>query len=224
MALIISNIVASAQETDVTKFLGIPIDGFKPQMISKLKQKGFVQSSNPDVLTGEFNGRDVEVSVVTNNNKVYRIFLEDAYYCSEADIKIRFNNLCRQFDKNQKYIRANSLTSEDGYTIPDKDDISYEMSVHNKRYEASYWQAPENVDTLAIQQQMMDRVMAKYSKEELDNASEETKTQILTEALSYFYEIMSKKSVWFMINERGGRYGILMYYDNGYNQADGEDL
>ena len=28
-------------QKDVTKFLGIPIDGFKPEMIQKLKEKGF---------------------------------------------------------------------------------------------------------------------------------------------------------------------------------------
>lgn len=30
--------------------------------------------------------------------------------------------------------------------------------------------------------------------------------------------------VWFMIDEEYGRYKILMFYDNGYNQANGDDL
>ena len=34
-----------------------------------------------------------------------------------------------------------------------------------------------------------------------------------------------KKKVWFMINERSyGKYAIVMFYDNEYNQANGEDL
>ena len=37
------SIVGMAQ-TDVTKFLGIPVDGDKSEMISKLKSKGFAQS------------------------------------------------------------------------------------------------------------------------------------------------------------------------------------
>ena len=37
-------------------------------------------------------------------------------------------------------------------------------------------------------------------------------------------DLYLKKSVWFMINERFGKYYIIMYYDNGYNQANGEDL
>ena len=36
---------AVAQEKDVTKFLGIPIDGSKSDMIQKLKEKGFVPSA-----------------------------------------------------------------------------------------------------------------------------------------------------------------------------------
>ena len=61
---------AVAQEKDVTKFLGIPVDGAKSDMIQKLKEKGFVPSSYKDMLEGEFNGTDVYISVVTNNNKV----------------------------------------------------------------------------------------------------------------------------------------------------------
>ena len=65
-------------QKDITKFLGIPIDGFKPEMIQKLKEKGFVSSeSDKSILEGEFNGIQVSVHVVTNNNKVCRIMLCD---------------------------------------------------------------------------------------------------------------------------------------------------
>ena len=40
-------------------------------MIKKLKEKGFVSSEyDKEMLEGEFNGTDVYVHVVTNNNKV----------------------------------------------------------------------------------------------------------------------------------------------------------
>jgi hypothetical protein len=44
--------------------------------------------------------------------------------------------------------------------------------------------------------------------------------------LTNVFEIAKKKNVWFMITYyKGiGQYGITMYYDNGYNQANGEDL
>ena len=66
-------------QKDVTKFLGIPVDGFKAEMLSKLKSKGFsVNTSNKDVLNGEFNGRDVNIFIKTNNNKVFRLAVADA--------------------------------------------------------------------------------------------------------------------------------------------------
>lgn len=38
------------------------------------------------------------------------------------------------------------------------------------------------------------------------------------------FDIYEKKSVWFIINKEGNQYRILMYYDNKYNEANGEDL
>lgn len=68
---------ANAQK-DVTKFLGIPVDGTKAEMIQKLKAKGFTSTAyDPEILEGEFNGEKVEIHIVTNNNKVYRIIVAD---------------------------------------------------------------------------------------------------------------------------------------------------
>lgn len=189
MLLLMASATAFAQR-EVTKFLGIPVDGYKSEMIQKLKAKGYRYNNATECLEGEFNGKEVLISVVTNNNKVYRIAVCDKNYVSETDIKINFNNLCRQFDRNEKYFSLN-----DDQTIPEKEDISYEMLAHNKRYEASFFQRLENeVD---------------YS--EADNA------------ISAMDNIM-QKLVWFMIDERYGKYGLLLFYDNGYNQANGDDL
>ena len=168
-----TTIALFAQEKkDVTKFLGIPVDGYKSEMISKLKAKGFTSTSyDKNVLEGEFNGQDVELHVVTNNNKVYRIMVADKNYVSETSIRIRFNNLLNQFENNSKYIGdSNKPISED-------EDLGYEIIVKGKRYEATFYQ---NGDW--------------------------------------------NKSVWFMIADFSGKYGIIMYYDNCYNQANGEDL
>lgn len=135
LALLVGT-TAVAQEKDVTKFLGIPVDGFKSEMIQKLKEKGFVLSSYGDTLEGEFNGASVSLSVVTNNNKVYRVAVFDKNDSSEGDIKIRFNNLCRQFENNSRYVNATGKS----YELTDDEKISYEMIVHNKRYEAAYYQ------------------------------------------------------------------------------------
>ena len=132
--------ISGFAQKDVTKFLGIPVDGSKSEMIQKLKEKGFegfVSADLGEVLMGEFNGRKVLIGIITNNNKVYRIALMDEQSVDEINIKNRFNTLCYQFYNNSKY------TSTNDYTISEDEDISYEMSVHKKRYEAVFYQKPE---------------------------------------------------------------------------------
>src|SRR5688572_8845219 len=120
MLLIFS--VASYAQKDITQFLGIPVDGYKPEMIKKLKSKGFtINPHKEDILDGEFNGRDVNIFIATNNNKVWRIAVADANTMSEGNIKIRFNNLCQQFQNNKNYLSLADSTIQK-YTIPEDED------------------------------------------------------------------------------------------------------
>lgn len=214
-------IIMFAQK-DVTTFLGIPVDGYKSEMRKKIIAKGFTPNKldGTEYFEGEFNGSDVHLYIGTNNNKVYRIMLCDVKTMNEADIINRFNNLVRQFEKNKRYI---SLLDQ---TIPSGEDISYEMLVHNKVYEAIYYQSPDydKVDTVALKNQIQQAVLDKYSQEELDNLSEEQKEEVLNSAIGIGFDLISKKPVWFRICENYGQYYITMFYDNEYNHADGEDL
>jgi hypothetical protein len=63
---------------------------------------------------------------------VWRLAIIDITGRGEADIKIRFNNLYEQFLNNSKYELA------EGKQLTEKDDISYEMSVNKKRYDAYF--------------------------------------------------------------------------------------
>lgn len=178
LLLLLASATVYAQK-EVTKFLGVPVDGYKSEMIQKLKTKGYTYNSTLDCLEGEFNGQDVQIGVVTNNNKVYRIAVFDKNYSNETDIRIRFNTLCSQFENNSKYVGSTDQK------ISDKEDISIQMGLYNKRYEAVFFQ--------------------KLSDGQID-------------------EDGSNRVVWFMIDEQYGRYRILMFYDNGFNQANGDDL
>jgi|SRR3712207_5601338 len=162
-------------QNNVTKFLGIPVDGTKRTMIQKLKAKGFTYNSVDDCLEGQFNGKSVHLFVLTNNNKVWRIAVMEQVFLDEGQIKIRYNTLCEQFGNNPKYfpIDANRLSEDE--------DISYEMSIHSKSYQATYGQLPHDND-------------------------------------------LTKRLVWFAILETKGEYRIAIFYDNGFNQANGEDL
>lgn len=176
-------------QNEVTKFLGIPVDGTKTAMIQKLKAKGFTYDSASDCLNGEFNGTNVILKVVTNNNKVYRIVLVDLFGSDEANIKVRYNTLYSQFKNNKKYIAYPDNEKE---FLSDEDNISYEMLVNKKRYDATFYQLPET-------------------------KSPEMSADDMT-------EISVMKQVWFMIRENVGQYYIVMFYDNNYNQANGDDL
>ena len=206
-----------AQNKDVTKFLGIPVDGTKTEMKQKLISKGFVPKKMGDLewLEGEFNGRNVNVYICTNNNKVYRIMLADKNTVDEAQIKIHFNNLVKQFENNKRYYAFGD------YSLSDEEDISYEMIVHNKIYAAYYSQNPdfENIDT-----KVQIAIKEKYSAEELKNPSETIKKDIADITDKITFDEFSMKPVWFRIVSYNGEYYISMYYDNEYNHANGEDL
>lgn len=215
LILILFSIDAIAQK-DVTKFLGIPVDGPKAVMIQKLKEKGFEYNVINDYLTGEFNGRDVCLSIATYKDKVRRIGLFNKTYYNEAEVKINFNNLVHQFSKNENYI---SFSNEQ--TIPDKEDISYGMNVESKRYEAHFYQKP---DTNMLQKTIFDLLRAKYSKEELSDSTFFNKMPYSNDIDNIILEITRKKNVWFVISETSGQYLIYLMYDNEWNFADGEDL
>ena len=166
-------ITAIAQESNTIKFLGIPVDGTKKEMISKLQAKGYEYDASSDCLFGEFNGTNVNISVQTVKNRVWRICIVDANIINdEVNIKFRYNDLFRQFSNNDKYKVLG------GSTLGKEENISYEMTVNKKRYDAVFIFKDESINGW----------------------------------------------VWYMIMEKYGKYGIVMFYENLDNEANGEDL
>lgn len=207
-------LVANAQN-DVTQFLGIPIDGTESEMIQKLKAKGFNSTTvEPNVLEGEFNGVLVYLHIVTNGNKVWRIMVSDKNTIDERSIQIRFNNLCRQFENNPKYM---PLFQND--LIPDDENIKYETIVNKKRYQAAFIQKPSDFST-----KLYSYFLTKYSADEIKDATTEIDQDLRLMTIDYIQKYCLHKPVWFMISEYFGKYGITMFYDNENNKANGEDL
>ena len=168
---VLMTIAAIAQDNTI-KFLGIPVDGTKKEMISKLLAKGYKFGAYSDNLFGEFNGTDVIIYVQTVNNKVWRIAIADANGNDEADIKYRYNRLFEQLSNNGKY------EVHSGSTLGEKDNISYGMTFNNKRYDAYFT----------------------------------------------FKDKSIHGRVWYTIDEEDGEYGIIMFYENLDNEANGDDL
>ena len=140
----------------------------------------------------------------------------DAKTQDEAGIKIRFNRLVSQFENNRRYV------TPDEFTLSDDVDISYEMTVKNKSFDAIYYQDidTEKMDSAAFQRKIKDELLSKYTKEQLENPTDD----IEAEALKVEYSLIEKKPVWFRICRHLNEYYIAMFYDNEYNHANGEDL
>lgn len=139
IAVMLFVMTAAAQQKDVTKFLGIPIDGTKWEMQQKLISKGFKTTSLNGMLEGEFNGEEVYISILTNRNKVYAIgvFIKNGY-SSDSDAIIAFNRYVDLFNKNNRYLKM----PYDQH-IPEDENLSYQILVNNKIYRAYYTQIPE---------------------------------------------------------------------------------
>ena len=208
----------SYAQKDVTQFLDIPVDGFKPEMIKKLKSKGYtINQYSEDILEGEFNGEDVYISIGTVNNKVWRVSLVDQNSTDEINIRIRFNTLIQQFQNNDRYITlADSIVSK--YTIPEKEDIKYESMVNKKRYDAYFYQKSLKYDSIKNETDLLIRRIMNSSGGDgsglrnliLRSAKERIKSE--------------NKLVWLTIEEKYGKYKIWMFYENRYNEAKGKGL
>ena len=212
VALCLISIVAFAQK-DVTKFLGIPVDGTKTQMIQKLKAKGFVYNQQKDILKGEFNGEQVEISVQTQGNKVWRLAVSDVKGRDEGQIKIRYNKLINQFKNNENYmaISENEELSED-------EDIRYKMIVDNKQYQTAFYQKP-NIDSTQYRQilqtkyanefKRIEEYKAKFSEEEFENPQGELK-----ENMEKISEVKSEKEDSKELTKQFEFYGYAIMKDN----------
>ena len=206
--------ISMCAQKDITKFLGIPINGTKAEMKRKLIAKGFKPVLHQDFLRGQFNGEKVHLFVGTNRGKVYRIYLADVNTRDEADIKVRFNNLVHQFQNNPRY------TTMEQQMIPEDEDISYEIAASNKIYSATFYQ---NINKLKLEK-IREILREQYTEEQLQNPIKTVQESINNTVYDFLGENFFKKVVWFRIEEHYGSYYISMYYDNGYNAANGEEL
>lgn len=158
--------VCFGQDGGSLKFLGIPIDGTEAQFAAKLKAKGFTYNTVYESYKGQFNGKQVDVYIHTNHNQVDRVYVEFPY-TTEASIRVEFNRLLGQFKDNGKYMDL-SMNEE----IPAEDDISYEITVKNKRYQASFCYYDSDRDPVAFINALMDKFSEFFTEEQLAKLKE----------------------------------------------------
>ena len=229
LLMIIITTALSAQSTNdnTLKFLGHPVDGSKSDMEKHLISRGFTYDSDYDGYRGRFNGKNATVYISTNNNNVDRVYVAFNKQRNEADIINEYNTLLRQFKRNEKY----TFLSEN-LEIPTDEDISFEMSVHNKTYEASFYLKPQ-LDTLAFVEEIVSLCTEEQIEkiESIDFSNLETfdfseNEDILPIIFATTMKCMRHINgcVWFTIHEIYGTYQIGLYYDNLKNRPNGEDL
>lgn len=247
------NMFAQNTSDNTLKFLGIPIDGSEQAMKTKLMQKGFREKYGYDCLTGQFNGKTVDVYIHTNHQKVDRIYIEFPKV-SGKEIRNEFNVLLHQFKNNNKY----SEYLINNQQIPEDEDILYEISVHNKVYEAQFryidpeigWNEEEfkeifysSCSSIMPENEILDfrSRLAKYSEEQkamcflefskkIPKLLEEIQPGLLDELVLQVGKFLSvvkscaNGQVWFKIQQEGQQFFIALYYDNLANRPNGEDL
>ena len=214
--------VAYAQDNQVTKFLGIPIDGTKSGMIQKLRAKGFTYNSSTEGLEGTFNGERVTLYVVTNNSKVYRIAVIPKQSWDEGQIKIKYNNQLSQFIDNGKYC----LLSHDSI---DNVDLDYQMFVKNEVFQTAMIQLPGSINDPTFRKKVEDAYLSNFKSSTLDKEYESITNmdnpEIFDIACMLYARNYRDNIVWFTIDREGyNRYSLLIYHDNTKNKAHGEDL
>ncbi|MBO4816819.1 MAG: hypothetical protein J5498_00845 [Bacteroidales bacterium] len=159
--LALFSVVCFAQDGGPLKFLGIPIDGTESQFAAKLRAKGFTYSTLTEGYKGQFNGKPVDVYIHTNHNLVDRVYVAFPY-TTEESIRTEFNRLLGQFKNNAKYLDL-SMNEE----IPEDDDISYEISVKNKRYQASFSYYDTDRDRISFMSSLIDKFSEFFTAEQL---------------------------------------------------------
>ena len=230
--LMLLTLTLNAQDKDVVKFMGIPVDGTKSEMISKIQQKGFTYNGEYDYLDGYFNGQRVHVYVHTYKDKVDRIMVASQRMCNTAEIINEFNSLLYDFEKSDKYIPSLLHLNQ---RIDEKEDISYEMIVHNKIYNAYFNQigSKQDVDEfkefLSENFDSFEESFKNSAQDEIISNILNDDTQSRNEKIAKIADLYSMANsmnnlVWFKIAEFSGEYYLVIFYDNESNRPNGEDL
>ena len=225
----------NAQNDDVIRFLGIPVDGSKEEMIIKLKQKGYTYDYVNDMFNGEFNGSKITGTIQTYHNKVYAIrFTYDVLPGFSKSVVIsKFNSLVNQYDLSDKYISYlrfdKTLHNIESYRIDPNENIGDEMR-RGRLYKAQYRykQGKQLSDTTGLFQYKIEVYKTIHNVATSRGVSVETYNDIDDDAIKAMF-IMNKLEqdvVGFFITNgtNPGTFNIVFDYYNRRNAPNGEDL
>lgn len=207
--LVLYSISTWAQD-HVTRFLDIPVDGTKEEMIEKLKAKGFTEAHDEyQQLLGKFDDNYVVITIYTHNDKVYRVTVFFRIPVSEIDAKADFNYLIKAFMNNDDYLPYTS-------TEP-KFEVSMDENYTKDLYCAVFLQLPPNISFSAIRAETNALLKSKFSEIQLTNPTIQewedmtnlVMQKITAKHMDRIINIFSTKS-----NKIPGYYHTAIIYDN----------
>ena len=210
-----------------TRFLGIPVDGPKSEMVQKLIEKVYNYHADEDYFTGFYFGSPVYLFIQTVNGKVSRVVVYDIPQRSEDEIRDRFNLVYDKFKMSSRYTQYQSDTK-----IAEKESIARKMRQHKKLYKAVFNQVkeePANPQNIVLASQAPEEGET-INERLLNDDYTERRRRIHAKALAHINEHVVESNetnlnkVWFAISEKFGKFALILFYDNIANLLDEERL
>ena len=159
--LALLTVASYSAKPEPLKFLGIPVDGTETHFGYKLKEKGFTYNSYLDIYKGQFNGSSVDIAIHTHHNNVDRVVVFFPK-TTERSIRSQYNRLLSQFQSLDKYVELSPNEA-----IPEDEDISYEITVKEKNYEASFCYFDPNRNKEELLEAVVDKFSDLFTEEQL---------------------------------------------------------
>lgn len=210
LILFLCSSVCFAQR-DVIKFLGIPVDGTREEMISAIKNLNrfqYFRYETNDSFLGKFNGVDSFITISYNNGLVDRVFVWEADPRTLKETVKAYNTLIDQFSKNDKYV---DLLQCSQMKIQPGENVRRNMRVNGLTYEARFFYIPD--------------------MEERERVLKTVDGMSFSDRIDYVFDYAERNMVdivWFRINKIGigaRDWSIPIYYENTRNRPhEGEDL
>lgn len=135
---LILTLTLSAQ-SNITTFMGIPVEGTRAAMTTQLLKNGLVKAGN-DFLINNIEGRSFLVRIMTNKGKVYRISMVETKGTSDVhSILTKYENLIDEFRANE------TLYCEYEYNKPvdPAHEPFWENFIHQGAYYAEFFQVSD---------------------------------------------------------------------------------
>lgn len=202
-------------ETDesVLKFMDVPIDGLKSQMIVELEDKGF-RGDLSGKMTGMFNGEKVSLSISTNHGLVDGVMVEYPRCERSNDTRVKYNVLLSRFNRNAKYVSVSPRAE-----IPAGEDILNNIGRNSKYYDAVYFFLRPEISVKQWTEDFKQEYQKHYNKPQQGLSYEEMEEALFCLPMKTTSAVSGV--VWFTMSDP---YSIIINYVNLNNRPRGEDL